>query len=49
MDTKSMVSVAIPATLHASLKANADKQGMKLRTFVERILEAALKNQPKGK
>jgi predicted HicB family RNase H-like nuclease len=39
-------NVAIPVDLHAQLKTKADKQGMKLRIFVERLLREAVK---KGK
>lgn len=44
-DEDKMVAVAIPSALHASLLARAEKQGMKLRKYVERILRAALKSK----
>lgn len=44
-----MHTIAIPLPLFNRMKAAADKAGMKLRTFAERAIEAALKNGKAGK
>lgn len=42
-----MKTIAIPAELHASLKALADREGRKLRTLIERALRALVKGTKK--